>query len=125
MELARENDSLGRRCVRERAGRAAAAGAELDLEPARNAAAAGAFGAALFDACRGLARIWRKRAPPLRLGARGLRRLSGIHPVIRRGASPRHHRRWTPRNLRPRARRRRLAAQTAARFDRPDLARTP
>src|SRR5262249_54712420 len=55
MELARQDHSPGLRCERKRAQRAAAAGAEFDLEPARDASAAGAFGPALFDACSGLA----------------------------------------------------------------------
>src|SRR3984893_10967142 len=58
MELARRNHSLGRRRERNRAEGAAAAGAELDLEEARDASAAGALGAAPFDAVGGLARIW-------------------------------------------------------------------
>src|SRR5262245_60380415 len=58
LELAREDHLLGHRLERNRPEGAAAAGAELDLEPARDASAAGASGAALFDARRGLARIW-------------------------------------------------------------------
>src|SRR5262245_12118799 len=124
MELARENYPLGLRCERERTERAAAAGAELDLEPARDAPAAGAFGAALFDARCRLARIWRSAAPANGLGAASLRRLPGICSVVRDGRAPRHHRRRTRGNLRPRARRKRLAAETAARSDCADLART-
>src|SRR5215472_4589472 len=55
LELARKNHSPGRRRERNRAEGAAAAGAELDLEQARDAPIAEAFGAALFDARRGLA----------------------------------------------------------------------
>src|SRR5262249_11540257 len=72
LELARKNQSPGRRRERNRAAGAAAAGAELDLEQARDASAAGAFGAAVFDACCGLARIWRRSAPASRLDARRL-----------------------------------------------------
>src|SRR5229473_8700607 len=78
MELARGNHSLGRRRERNRAEGAAAAGAELDLEPARDAPAAAAFGAALFDARRRLAGIRRGAAPATRLDARGLCRLPGL-----------------------------------------------
>src|SRR5258706_5218017 len=91
MELARGNHSLGRRRERNRAEGAAAAGAELDLEPARDASAAGALGATLFDAVGGLARIWRGRAPATRLDARHLRRLPGFSPDVGDRASPRHH----------------------------------
>src|SRR5262245_63546680 len=82
MELARKNHSLGRRRERNRAEGAAAAGAELDLEQARDAPAAGASGAALFDAVGGLARIWRGRAPATRLDARRLRRVPGFSPDL-------------------------------------------
>src|SRR5262252_8380826 len=92
MELAREDHSLGRRRERNRAEGAAVAGAELDLEQARDAPAAGAFGAALFDAIRGLARIWRCGAPASRLDARGLCRLPGFSSDVRDRASLRHHR---------------------------------
>src|SRR5262245_25109003 len=72
MELAWANHSPGRRRERNRAKGAAAAGAELDLDKARDASAAGAVGTALFDARRGLARIWRCGAPASRLDARTL-----------------------------------------------------
>src|SRR5262245_63568459 len=69
LELARANHSPGRRRERNRAEGAAAAGAELNLEPARDASVAGASSAALFDARRGLARIRRCGAPASRLDA--------------------------------------------------------
>src|SRR5262245_23072639 len=87
MELARADHSLGRQRERNRSEGAAAAGAELDLEQARDASAAGAAGAALFDAIRGLARIWRRSAPASRLDARDLRRLPGFSSDLRDGAS--------------------------------------
>src|SRR5262245_43996879 len=124
LELARANHSPGRRRERNRPEGAAAAGAELDLEPARDASAAGASGAALFDARRGLARIWRCGAPASRLDARGLCRLPGFSSDIGGGASPRHHRRRPRRDLRPRARRGRAGGDGAACSDRADLART-
>src|SRR5215467_9672240 len=82
VELARANHSLGRRRERNRAEGAAAAGAELDLDAARDASAAGALGATLFDAVGGLARIWRGRAPASRLDARHLRRVPGFSPDV-------------------------------------------
>src|SRR5262245_17457097 len=91
LELARENDSLGRRCGRNRAEGAAAAGAELDLEQAGDAPAAGAVGAALFDARRGLAWIWRCGAPASRLDARRLCRLFSLSSDVRDRKSLRDH----------------------------------
>src|SRR5262249_60388914 len=70
LELARKNHSPGRGRERNRAEGAATASAELALGQARDAPAAGAFGAALFDARRGLARIWRCGAPASRLDPR-------------------------------------------------------
>src|SRR5215813_1314961 len=64
LDLARADHSLGRRRDRNRAEGAAAAGAELDLDKARDAPAAGAFGAALFDLRRVPARIWWCGAAP-------------------------------------------------------------
>src|SRR5262249_3695632 len=80
MELARNTHSPGRRRERNRADGAAAAGPELDLEPARDAPAAGAAGAAVLDAIRRLARIWRRSAPASRLDARRLCRFPGFSP---------------------------------------------
>src|SRR5262249_35765882 len=80
LELARAKHSPGRRRARNRAEGAAAAGAELDLDQARDASAAGALGAALFDARRGLARIRRCGALASRLDARRLRRIPGFSP---------------------------------------------
>src|ERR1700747_1989441 len=91
MELARQNHSPGRRRERNRAEGAAAAGAELDLEPARDASAPAAFGAALFDARRGLAGIRRGAAPATRLDARRLRRLPGFSPDLGDRPTPRGH----------------------------------
>src|SRR5215471_849173 len=124
MELARQDHSLARRLERSRAEGAAVAGVELDLDPSRDAPAAGAFGAALFDAIRGLAWIWRCGAPASRLDARGLCRLPGFSSDVRDRASLRHHRRRTRRDLRPQACRRRATGDCAARPDRADLART-
>src|SRR5215831_8557308 len=95
LELAREAHSLGRRLERSRAEGAAAAGAELDLEQARDAPAAGALGAALFDAIRGLAWFRRGGAPATRLDARRLCRLPGFSSHLRDRASLRGHRRRT------------------------------
>src|SRR5262249_12990150 len=83
MELARENHSPGRRRERSRAEGAAVAGVELDLEQARDAPAAGALGAALFDAIRGLAWFRRCGAPASRLDPRRLRRLFGFSSDLR------------------------------------------
>src|SRR5262249_24266072 len=124
LELARANHSPGRRRERNRAEGAAAAGAELDLDETRDASAAGASGAALFDTRRGLARLWRGSAPASRLDARGLCRLPGFSSDIGGGASPRHHRRRPRRDLRPRACRRRAEYDGAAGSDRADLAWT-
>src|SRR5262249_50772749 len=110
LELARANHSPGRRRERNRAEGAAAAGAELDLEQTRDACAAGAPGAALFDARRGLARIWRGGAPATRLDARRLRRLPGFSPHVRHRASPRDRRRRARRDLRSQTRRQRVGA---------------
>src|SRR5262249_49888334 len=114
MELARKNHSPGRRRERNRADGAAAAGAELDFEPARDASAAGAAGAALFDAVGGLARIWRRSAPASRLDARDLPRLPGFSSDLRDGASLRDHRRRARRAPRPQAPRRRAGADGRA-----------
>src|SRR5260370_23497334 len=124
LELARGNHSPGRRRERNRGEAAAAAGAELDLEPARDASAAAAFGAALFDAVGGLARIWRCGAPATRLDVRRLCRLPGVSPDLRDRPSLRGHRRRARRDLCPRTRRKRVGADDAARPDRADLART-
>src|SRR5262249_57697194 len=87
MELARRDHSRGRRCARERAAGAASAGAEFDLEQARDAPVAGAFGAALCDACRRLARIWRCDAPANGLDAGRLQRLSELCADLRGGTA--------------------------------------
>src|SRR5262249_1921990 len=99
MELAREDHSLGHRLGRNRAEAAAAARAELDLEQARDAPAAGGVGAALFDARRGLAWIWRCGAPASRLDARRLCRLFSLSSDVRDRKSLRDHRRRTRRDL--------------------------
>src|SRR5262249_61282474 len=109
MELARKNGPLGRRRERTRGEGAAAAGAELDLEQARDAPAAGAVGAALFDAIRGLAWIWRGRAPATRLDARRLCRLFSLSSDVRDRKSLRDHCRRPRCDLRPPARRRHAA----------------
>src|SRR5262249_61652562 len=101
-----------------------AAAAELEPERTRDAGAAGAPGAALFDARRGLARIWRGGAPATPLDARRLPRLPGFSPPVRHRASPRDRRRRARRDLRSQTRRQRVGAGDAARSHRADLART-
>src|SRR5215471_19755032 len=91
MELARENHSPGNRGEWKRAEGAVAACAELDIDSARDAPAAVAYGGALFDARRGLARVWRGAAPASRLDARRLCRVSGLRSELGDAASPRHH----------------------------------
>src|SRR5690349_7459381 len=114
MELARGDHSLGHRREWSWAEGAAAAGAELDLEQARDAPAAGAFGAALFDAIRGLAWIWRCGATASRWDPRRLCRLFGLSSDVRDAASLCHYRRRPRRDLRPQTCRRRAGGDDTA-----------